>query len=64
MKENVEMTGIDEKFIKKCIEKAKLKQVKEVLLMTLDNNGEVFIQGKSAEEYFTFNMKFDGGDKW
>lgn len=64
MKENIIMAGIDDKFIKKCIEKAKIKQVKDVLLMTLDNNGEVFIQGKSANEYYTFNMKFDGGDRW
>lgn len=64
MKENVKMTGIDEKFIKKCLDKANIKQIKDVLLMTLDNNGEVFIQGKSSDEYLTFDMKFDGGKRW
>lgn len=64
LKENVKLTGIDEKFIDKCLEKAKLKKVKDVLLMTLDNNGEVFIQGKSANEYYTFQMNFNGGDRW
>ena len=64
MKENIKMTGINEKFIMKCMDKAKIKRVKEVLLMTLDNNGEVFIQGKNASNYYTFDMKYDGGDKW
>lgn len=64
MKENVKMAGIDDKFIGKCIEKAKLKRVKDVLLMTLDNNGEVFIQGKNSEEYFTFQMNYNADGKW
>lgn len=64
MKENVELTGIDEKFINKCIEKAKIKRVKDVLIFTLDANGEVFIQGKNASECFSFEMNYDGGGKW
>lgn len=64
MKENVQIAGINEKFINKCLDKAKLKRIKDVLILTLDNNGEVFIQGKAAEEYYTFQMKYDGGDKW
>ena len=64
MKENIQMTGIDEKFIMKCMDKAQIKRVKEVLLMTLDNNGEVFIQGRNAKEYYTFQMNYDGGGKW
>lgn len=64
MKENVELAGIDEKFINKCLEKASLKRIKDVLLLTLDNNGEVFIQGKNAQEYYSFQMNYDGGGKW
>ncbi len=64
MKENIKITGIDDGFINKCLLRANLKSIKEVLIMTLDNNGEVFIQGKDAEEYFTFQMEFDGGDRW
>lgn len=64
MKENVELTGIDEKFINACMSKANLKRVKDVLLLTLDNNGEVFIQGKYANEYYSFQMNYDGGGKW
>ena len=45
-------------------EKGDIKKIKDVLLMTLDNNGEVFIQAREAEEYFNFQMNFKGGDKW
>ena len=64
MKENVEIAGIDDKFIMKCISKANLSKVKDVLIMTLDNNGEVFVQGRDADECFNFQMKFNGGDRW
>lgn len=64
MKENVKLSGIDEKFIQKCLSKAEIKRVKDVLLFTLDNNGEVFLQGKNAETCYNFQMNFDGGDKW
>lgn len=64
MKENVKMTGINDVFILKCLSKANIKKIKDVLLMTLDNNGGVFIQAKKVSEYFSFKMNFDGGDKW
>lgn len=64
MTENVHLAGIDDQFINSCISKANIKRVKDVLLMTLDNNGEVFIQGKNASEYFNFNTDFNGGGKW
>ena len=38
--------------------------VKDVVLMTLDNNGEVFVQGKNQKQYYTFTMDFNGGDRW
>ncbi len=64
MKENIQLAGINDKFIQKCIEKAKIKRIKDVLIFTLDNNGEVFIQGKNAEECYSFTMNYDGGEKW
>lgn len=64
MKENVMLAGIDDNFINKCFEEAKVKNKKDVLLMTLDNNGEVFIQEKSADSYYSFQMDYDGSGKW
>lgn len=64
MKENVNLTGINDDFIHSCLKKAKIEQMKKVLLFTLDNQGNVFIQGKNASKYFTFQMPFDGVGKW
>ena len=64
IKENVDLAGIDESFIEKCFKKANIKNKKNVLLMTLDNNGEVFLQEKNADTYFNFQMNFDGSEKW
>ena len=64
MKENIKLSGIDDSFIWKCMSKANIKNIKDVLIMTLDNNGEVFIQSKKGEGCYNFQMSFDGGDKW
>ena len=64
MNENIKLSGINEFFINECLAKSNIKNVKDVLLMTLDNNGEVFIQSKRSNGYFNFQMDFDGGDKW
>ncbi len=64
MKKNIEMVGINDDFINECLEKANLKKVKDVLILTLDNNGEVFIQGKNQETCQSFQVEFDGGERW
>lgn len=64
MKENVKITGIDDKFINNCLKKAKVNRIKEVLLFTLDNQGNVFLQAKNASEYVTFTIPFNGGERW
>ncbi len=64
MKENVSLTGIDDKFIAECLKKAKINKIKEVLLFTLDNNGNCFLQAKNASEYVTFTMPYSGGELW
>ena len=64
MQDNIKLTSVDTKTINKCLDKAKIKRVEDVLLLALDNNGNVFIQAKNAEEYFSFQINFDGGEKW
>ena len=64
MKENISLSGINDEFIQTCMKKAKISKLKDVLIMTLDNNGEVFIQAKNADSSYNFQMKFEGGDKW
>ena len=64
MKENIQIAGINDGFISQCLIKANIKSIKDVLIMTLDGNGEVFIQGKNTNECFSFQMQYDGGGKW
>ena len=64
MNENIRLSKIDNQFIENCLSKAEIKNIKDVLIMTLDNNGEVFIQEKNKQYYSTFTMDFEGGAKW
>ena len=64
MNENVRLSKIDNQFIENCLSKAEIKNIKDVLIMTLDNNGEVFIQSKKSSNYKNFKMDYDGGGKW
>ena len=64
MKENVKLTGIDETFIFKCLKKANVDKIKDVLIFTLDNQGNCFIQGKKTDGYKTFTIPFEGGGRW
>ena len=64
MKDNADMAGVNHMIINECLAKANLKKVRDVLILTIDNNGEVFIQGKNQEECHSFQIDYSGGDKW
>ena len=64
MKENIKIAGIDNEFINNCIQRAEIKTIKNILIFTLDANGEVFIQDKTADSCQTFSTEYDGGGKW
>lgn len=64
MKENVSLTGIDEKFVFKCLKKAGIEKIKDVLIFTLDNQGNCYIQDKKSKGYKNFTVDFEGGDRW
>ena len=64
MYENINLSKIDNDFIQQCMSKASIKNIKDILIMTLDNNGEVFIQSKKSKSYHNFQMNYDGGGKW
>ena len=64
MKENVRLTGIDDLFIQKVLKKANINKIKDVLIFTLDNQGNCYIQAKKAGECLSFTMDYNGGDKW
>lgn len=44
LKENLQYAKLEESQIEKLLQKANIKRVKDVLLMTIDGNGQVFLQ--------------------
>ena len=63
MEENVKLTGISDELLQECLEKANAKKPTEILLMTLDANGLVFLQPKSGSA-INFSVDYDGHNKW
>ena len=64
MKDNIKLAGIDDGFINNIIEKASINKVKDVLLMTLDANGSVFIQDKLGGRSQVFDVDYRGDGRW
>lgn len=63
MQENIALTGVTEEQLNECIEKANAKTFKEILILTLDANGEVFVQAKNKDA-MSFTINYDGTGKW
>lgn len=62
MKENMHLTGIDDDFIFALLKKADIKNTKNVLLLTLDETGKVFVQERNADGYKVINTDFRGNE--
>ncbi len=63
MKENITLAGVNEEFIKSCVSKTDAKDFKEILLMTLDSNGSVYIQPKRKKAQ-SFDTEYSGQGRW
>ena len=61
--ENIKLAKVDENFLQKIVAKAKIKSTKEVLILSLDNAGKVYIQPKNGACQ-VLNVDFSGGDNW
>lgn len=56
VKENLQIAGIEENDIKNILLQAKIKKVKDVLILTVDKNGQVYIQ-KFYDKYQTLQIQ-------
>lgn len=56
VKDNLLIADINETDVKNILERAKIKKVKDVLILTVDKNGAVYIQ-KFNEKYQTMQLK-------
>ena len=63
MKENINLTKITDDEIDACLEKVGIKSYKDVLLMTLDANGLVYLQPRDGSASTT-NLNYNGHNKW
>ena len=59
--ENLKNFEFDEKDIKKILNKAKISEIKNVLVLTIDKAGNVYIQEKDSK-FQTFKIKVNGGE--
>ena len=63
VKENLEVAILDENFILKQLKKIGESKIKDILVFTLDNNGNMYIQPKN-KPYVTLKTSFEGGNNW
>jgi len=64
MKENIAIAKVDNLFINECLKQAKISNLKDVLIFSLDNSGEVYIQDKLNGESVSFKSDYNGGGEW
>ena len=56
LKKNMQIANVDEGEIADILHRASVKKVKDVLLLTIDKNGDVFLQ-RFGKKFQTFNIK-------
>lgn len=61
IKENINIAKIDEDFITKNIKKVGINSIKDVLLLTLNNEGKLYIQPKKGK-FQAIDSEYSGGD--
>lgn len=61
--ENMHLAGIEQNFLTKNIKKLKLNSLKDILLLTLSQNGEMYIQPKKGE-YKVIKTNYNGDGVW
>lgn len=62
-KENMKTAKVDEAFINNILQKKKIKNHKDVIVLSIDNQGEIYLQSKNGN-CETFNVNFNGGGNW
>ena len=60
---NLALSKLSLEEINKIIQKLDVKNTKDILIMNIDNNGKIFLQSKKGKAT-SFNIEYNGGDKW
>lgn len=59
--ENLKVAGINEDFIRESISKVGIQSIKDVLILTINNNGKLYIQPKKGK-FETLETDYSGGN--
>ena len=63
MKENIKLTQIPENIIDEAIKKASAKNFKDILLLTIDANGLIFVQAKNGQAT-SYTSSYSCENRW
>lgn len=63
MNENLKLAEVDENFLLKNIKKVGIKSIKDILILTLNNNGKIYVQPNKGK-FETIETDYSKGDKW
>lgn len=61
--ENFKLAQIDKQFLQKIFDKVGVKSEKDILILTLDTNGKVYVQPFKSEGQ-QIQTDYNGGQKW
>lgn len=57
IKQNLSVAGVDEKFVEKVLKKANIKNIKDCLVLTVDESNNVYVQESGKKFLFFESMK-------
>lgn len=63
MKENVTLTKLTEEQIDECVSKTTAKTIKDIMIMTITANGDVYIQDYKNDA-LSFTINYNGNGLW
>ena len=62
-KENLQKAGIDKDFILNEVKKVGINTIKDILIMTINNTGKIYVQPK-GKKFSTIQSNYSGGNWW
>ena len=63
IKENLILAGIDESFILENIKKIGINEIKDIIILTIDNVGKIYVQEKN-KRFECIKTNYSKGDNW
>jgi len=63
VEENMKVAKIDEKFILENVKKVGINSIKDILILTINNNGKIYVQPLKGK-FETVDTNYKQGDNW